>query len=146
MLESIIEMAKKSAQYVANLNEHIVKVIEDNQGKTVDFNRMQMISNKDADGKPLIHSRTGSPYLSKAYARRMHKSKPDLFVNGQFQDGMFLTMPSEKEYFISSKDYKTQFLAKNYGNIFGIAPNNQPKIKPINTKLVIDDYKTAVFK
>jgi len=146
MLESILEMQKKSAQWVANLPANIVRVIETNQGKTIDFNRMQMISNKDANGKPLIHSRTGSPYLSKAYARRMHKSKPDLFVNGQFQDAMFLTMPSEKEYFISSKDYKTQFLAKNYGNIFGVAPTNQPKAQSINNKLILDDFKTAVFK
>jgi hypothetical protein len=50
-----------------------------------------------------------------------------------------------EEYFISSKDYKTNWLAKNYGNIFGVAPNNQPKVKAKNDKAIIDDYLT-IFK
>lgn len=146
MISRIIDIAKRSAQYIDNLNANISRVIETNQGKTIDFNRMQMIQSKDADGNPLTHSRTGSTYLSKAYARRMRKLKPDLFVNGQFMDAMFLTMPNEKEYFISSKDYKTQFLAKNYGHIFGIASTNQPKVQAINNKLIFEDFKKIVFK
>jgi len=145
MLESIIEIQKRSALYVANLNANIVRVIESNQDQIIDANRSQMIGHKDAEGKPLIHSRTGSANLSKAYARRMNKIKPDLFVSGEFQSAMFLTMPKMEEYFISSKDYKTNWLAKNYGNIFGVAPNNQPKVKAKNDKAIIDDYLT-IFK
>lgn len=145
MISQIVEIAKRSAQYVANMNANIIRVVEGNP-KTVDFNRSQMIINKDADGKALTNTRTGSTKLSKAYARRTGKSKPDLFVTGQFQDAMFLTMPSEKEYFISSKDYKTNWLAKNYGKIFGVAPANQKKVQEINDKAVINDYQKAVFQ
>lgn len=146
MISRIVDIAKRSNQYVGSLSANIVRVIESNSAKALDFNRSQMIGSKDADNKPLIHKKTGSASLSKQYARRTGKTKPDLLVTGKFQDEMFLTMPSEKEYFISSKDYKTGFLANNYGKIFGIAPDNQTKAQKINDKLIIDDYKNSVFK
>jgi len=145
-LSKIPELQKRSAQYVANLSANIVRVVETNQGKIVDFNRSQMIGSKDAEGKSLTHKSTGSTKLSKAYARRTGKTKPNLFDSGQFQDGMFLIMPSEKEYFISSKDHKTQWLSENYGSIFGVAPNNQDKAKAMNDKAIIEDYQKSVFQ
>lgn len=144
-ISRIVEIAKRSNQYIQNLSANVVKVIESNP-KNLDFNRSQMIGSKDADGKSLIHKSTGSSKLSKAYARRTGKSKPDLLISGAFQDQMFLTMPNEKEYFIGSKDYKSGFLSENYGKIFGISPSNQPRAQKINDKLVIEDYKKEVFK
>ena len=144
-LSRIVEIAKRSNQYIQNLSANVVRVIENNP-KVLDLNRSQMISSKDADGKSLVHKSTGSSKLSKAYARRTGKTKPDLLVSGSFQDQMFLTMPSEKEYFISSKDYKSGFLSENYGKIFGISPTNQPKAQKMNDKNIIDDYKKSVLK
>jgi len=144
-LSRIVEIAKRSNQYVANLTANIVKVIEGNP-KNIDLNRSQMISSKDADGKALVHKSTGSSKLSKAYAKRTGKTKPDFLLSGSFQDAMFLTMPNEKEYFISSKDYKSGFLSENYGKIFGISPTNQPRAQKMNDKLIIEDYKKSVFK
>lgn len=146
MISRIVDIAKRSNQYVGSLSANIVRVIELNSTKTLDFNRSQMLGSKDADNKPLIHKKTGSANLSKQYARRTGKRKPNLFESGAFQDEMFLTMPSEKEYFIGSKDYKTIYLTGNYGKIFGIASDNQPKVQKVNDKLIIEDYKKEVFK
>jgi hypothetical protein len=145
-MNRILDIQKKSNQYLANFTANVVRVIEMNAEKTVDFNRLQMLKNKDADNKPLIHKSTGSDKLSKAYAKRTGKTKPDLFVRGDFQEAMFLFMPDEKEYFISSKDYKTGWLAKNYGNIFGVAPENQPKAQKINDAAIVNDYLNSVFQ
>jgi len=142
----ILDIQKKSNQYVANLTANIVRVIESNSGTMIDFNRSQMLANNDADGVGLTHASTKSKNLTKAYARRTGKTKPNLYLSGEFQDKMIFTMPNEREYFISSKDYKTQWLAGAYGKIFGVAPNNQPKAQKINDKAVINDYLNLVFK
>jgi hypothetical protein len=95
--------------------------------------------------KPLIHARTGSPILSKPYAKRKGKSKPNLFDRGDFQNGMILTMPTEKEYIITSDDPKVNFLIGNYGPIFGVSPKNQPKAQEKNNADIVNDYKKTVF-
>jgi hypothetical protein len=143
-MHRIVEIAKKSNQYIAKLNDNIVRVIEANDQKMIDLNRRQMIGHTDAIDKPLIHSKTGSAKLSKAYAKRKGKDRPDLLDTGAFHDGMSFIMPSAKEYFIGSKDSKTTFLAKNYGSIFGISPKNQPKAQTINDKAIINDYLKAI--
>jgi hypothetical protein len=125
----------------------VVRVIETNQVKTVDLNKKQMLGHKDAEGNPLIHKSTGSESLSKQYARKTGKKKPDFFVTGEFQEGMFLMMPDEKSYFIGSKDRKTKWLAENYGQkIFGVEPDNQPKAQEVNDKAIIEDYLKTVFQ
>jgi hypothetical protein len=146
MISRIIEISKRSNQYIANLQANIVRVVESNSEAMIDFNRSQMIGSKDADGSPLIHARTGKQTLSKAYAKRTGKTKPNLFVNGQFQDAMLMIMPNEKEYFIGSKDYKTKWLSGAYGKIFGVAPSNQPEAQKINDSAIINDYFKSVFQ
>lgn len=142
----ILEIQQKSNQWLANFTANVVRIIEVNSEKTVDFNRSQMLSSKDADDKPLTHESTGSEKLTKAYAKRTGKSKPNLWLKGEFQEEMFLFMPNEKEYFISSKDYKAGFLSKNYGKIFGVSPKNQQKAQAINDAAIINDYLKAVFQ
>jgi hypothetical protein len=146
MQSRIVQIAEKSKQWVQSIESNMVRVIEREGQKTVDLNRSQMIAHKTADNSPLVHARTGSANLSKAYARRTGKSKPDLFRSGAFQDGMFLTMPNKKEYIISSRDHKTNWLARAYGKIFGVSESNQGRAKKINDKLVIDDYLNSVFR
>ena len=145
-MNRILEIQKRSNDYMANFTANVVRIVESNEQKIVDFNRSQMLASKDADSKPLTHVKTGSPNLSKQYAKRTGKKKPDLWLSGDFQEGMFLTMPDEKEYFISSKDFKSGFLSKNYGKIFGVAPENQPKAQAINDKAIVEDYMKSVFQ
>ena len=144
-MNRIVEIAKRSNQYMNQFTDNIVRVIEDNADKMLDFNRSQMINSKDADDSNLIHKSTKSNRLSNAYARKTGKFKPDLLLSGSFQDKMTFIMQDENEYFISSKDFKTEYLAENYGNIFGVSPKNQPKAQKINDKAIIEDYLTTVL-
>jgi hypothetical protein len=144
-MNRILEIQRRSNDWLANFGVNVVRIIESNAEKVIDFNRDQMLDSKDADNKPLIHVKTGSELLSKPYAKRTGKAKPNLWLNGDFQSAMFMTMPDEKEYFISSKDFKSGYLSKNYGKIFGVAPENQPKAQAINDKAIIDDYMKSVF-
>lgn len=136
----ILDIQKKSNAYIANLNDNIVRVIEAGAENEVVYNRVQMLGNTNSEDMPLIHKSTLSEYLTPAYAKKTGKSKPDLWLTGGFQKDMFFFMPSMKEYFISSKNYLSGFLAKNYRRIFGISPVNQPKIQLVNDKAVIEDY------
>jgi hypothetical protein len=145
-MSRILDIQKKSNQYIASLEENVVRIIESHQKETLDINKKQLLGSLDANGGPLIHRLTGSEKLSRAYARRMGKTKPNLYVNGAFMDGMFLHMPSSKEYLINSDFYTSVFLQENYGKIMGIAPDNQPKAQEINDKLVVEDYLKKVFR
>lgn len=145
-MNRILEIQKKSNQYLASFKDNVIRVIEANENIMLNMNKSQMLGSSDAQDKPLIHSITKSPYLSKAYAKRTGKSKPDLFHKGSFQGGMFFTMPTEKEYIISSDDEKVNFLQGNYGKIFGVSPKNQPKARGKNNNDIIEDYKKNVFQ
>lgn len=136
----ILEIQRKSNAWVDNLETNVINIIESNEQKTTEFNRDQMMKSKNADGTSLVNNRTGSDKLSKAYARRTGKSKPNIFVTGDYQAAMFTTMPDAKNYFITSDDEKVKYLPGNYDKLHGIAPENQPKVQAINTALVINDY------
>ena len=124
--------------------------MQSNEKEMVNMNRVQMFNSTAADDRPLVHISTGSAKLTKAYAKKTGKTKPNLFASGDFQNKMFMFMPNEKEYFIASKDYKSGYLEKAYSwgqeTIFGVSPKNQPKAKEINDKAILDDYKKAVFQ
>jgi hypothetical protein len=145
-MSRILEIQKRSNQWLKDFELNVIRVVEPEK-LNVDLNRKQMLSHQDSGGNPLIHKSTGSEYLSKQYARRTGKKKPDFFVTGDFQREMFLFMPDEKSYFIGSKDYKTKYLAGNYGQkIFGISPDNQPKARAVNNSAIIKDYLKNIFK
>lgn len=145
-MSRILDIQKKSNQYLAQFKENVIRVIESNEGEMINMNRRQMLKSIDALDRPLIHSRTKSAYLSPAYAKRKGKNRPDLYDKGEFQSGMFMTLPTEKEYIISSDDTKVNFLQENYGMIFGVAPSNQKKAQEINDSAIIGDYLKAVFQ
>lgn len=130
---------------MAAYKDNVIRVIESNEKVMLDINKSQMLSSLDAKDRPLIHARTKSANLSRVYAKRKGKSKPNLFDTGEFQGGMILTMPTEKDYIITSDDEKVNILIGNYGSIFGISPKNQPRAKQINDSAIIDDYKKTVF-
>jgi hypothetical protein len=126
--------------------DNVIRVIESNKNIMLNMNKSQMLGSLDAMDKSLIHSRTKSPLLSKAYAKRKGKSKPNLFDRGDFQGGMIFTIPTEKDYIITSNDPKVNFLVGNYGSIFGVSPKNQPKAKEKNNHDIIEDYRKSVFQ
>jgi hypothetical protein len=136
----ILEIQKKSNQYIANLNANVVRVLERNSKDMIRKNQSQFLSHKDAEGNALIHESTGSVNLTPAYAKRTGKKKPDFFLSGDFWDKMYFTMPSMNEYFINSKSQTGKYLSLNYGKIYGIAPDNRAVIQKINDKAIINDY------
>jgi hypothetical protein len=134
---------------MAAFKDNVIRVIESHSKEMVNMNRVQMLNSKGAQDNPLIHRSTKSEYLTKPYAKRTGKSKPNLLVNGDFQNGMQMFVPSEKEYFISSKDYKSGYLEKNYGyekSIFGVGPEAQPKAREVNDGAIVNDYMKTVFQ
>lgn len=145
-MSRILDIQKKSNQYMANFPANVVRVIESNSKEMINMNRVNMLNSLDAEDKPLIHAGTKSEYLTPRYAKISGKSKPNLLRKGDFQNGMFMFMPNEKEYFTTSKDYKSGYLSKWYGNIFGVPPSQQPKAKEVNDKLIVDDYFKNVFQ
>jgi hypothetical protein len=144
----ILEIQRKSNQYVANLNANIVKVIESksNSEFMIQTNQKQFLQHKDSNDSPLIHKKTGSTNLSTAYAKKTGKSKPNFFESGDFFDQMLFTMPNMNEYFITSKSSTGKFLSSNYGDIYGISPKNQPLVQQKNSKAIIDDYFKSIME
>jgi len=141
------EIRLRSDAFIANMNVNIAKSIEAVEKDLVGLNKSQMLSSKDANDKPLIHSGTRSPNLSIAYARRTGKSKPNLLLSGDFQREMFLDVNENNlTYFIDSLDWKNGILTTTYGNIFGISESNQSKAKKSTSKSFKRLYRSQVLR
>jgi hypothetical protein len=131
------ELRLRSNAFIANMDQHIEYSIADSADELIKLNRKQMMSSVNAEDKPLIHLKTGSPYLSKSYARKTGKTKPNLYNSGSFQKEMFLE-PRFPEYFIRSFDM--------YDNFFGVSPENQPEAKKITFANFYERYKKNVLR
>jgi len=136
----------KSNQFVANMNVHIAMSIESVERELVDLNKRQMLGSADSENKPLIHAKTGSEYLSKAYAKRTRKSKPNLFVDGTFQGEMFIEVnENNNTFFIDSFWSKTKHLVTNYGKkLFGIF--NKSRAKQLTGLAFKRKYESLVLR
>jgi hypothetical protein len=146
-MATIAEIAQRSQAYIDNLSNNIDGAIYSVEQELVDLNRKQLLLNKGADDKPLINIRTGSEFLSKAYAKKMKKSKPDLFVRGDFQEGMrLITKFAAKVYTVFSYHNLEKYLSVQYKNYPGIAPKNQKKAQEITGNAIAKDFKNKVFK
>ena len=90
-MASILEIAKKSQQYIDNLSDNIDRVINlpEIEEQLTELNRKQLLMSVGNDGAPLIHQMTGSPRLSPAYAKRAGKQYPNIFLSGAYQKEMF---------------------------------------------------------
>jgi hypothetical protein len=145
-MATVSEIAKRLNDYVSNIDANIDRVISDNEEKLTAINRGQLMQSIGGDGKALINKRTGSPNLSKAYAKRMKKTKPDLYVNGDFQREMQLFPEySRKSYFVTSWHELNKYLANQYENYGGIAPQNRDNAKQITSQLIAEDLRKKVF-
>jgi hypothetical protein len=121
----------KLDQFVGDMDINVIEALSSVEDKITQLNRTQLLQSKGFDGNDLVNERTGSPYLSKQYGRRTGKTKPNLFVNGDFQKGMFTQMDNIKEYFVSSYHWLVKYLPDQYKNGFGIAKENQPIARQI---------------
>ena len=145
-MATIAEIAAKSQQYIDNMAENVDRVIYSVEQNLIDLNRKQLLSNKGNDDLPLIHSRTGSELLTKQYAKKTNKTKPDLFVRGDFQEGMRLISKfAGKVYIVFSYHNLEKYLSKQYKNYSGIAPSNQEKAKEITGNAQAKDFINKVF-
>jgi len=130
------------------MNVNIAISIESVSEKLVNMNKGQLLSSKDSKDNPLIHKGTGSEFLTNAYAKITKKSKPDLFLSGDFQRGMFLEVnENNSTYFIDSLDSKSGILTGNYGlNILGIPNKNEPESKKLTGAAFARLYKSKVLQ
>lgn len=140
-MSRILEIQRKSNEWMRQFADNVIRVIESNSEKMIDMNRSNMLESLNANDNSLMPSP-----LSPAYAKKTGKRKPNLFLTGEFQGEMFMTMPTEKDYIITSADPKVNFLVERYGKIFGVSPKNQPKAQEINDGAIIDDYLKEVFQ
>ena len=145
-MNRIVDIQRKSNEYMADFKDNVINVLEANGDLMVNMNRTQMLASLDANDQPLVNAKTGSARLTPAYAKLTGKSTPNLYLRGDFQFAMFFTMPTEKEYIISSDNDLVKYLPVNYGKIFGVSPQNQPKAQEINGAAIINDFLKKVFR
>jgi len=138
----------KSNQFVANMDVHIAHSIESVETQLVNMNKGQMLASKDSKDKPLIHKSTGSEFLTNLYAVKTRKSKPNLFLSGEFQRFMFLSVNENNlTYFIDSEDGKSGILTDNYGlEIFGIPQKRNTDAKQLTSAAFKQKYESMVLR
>ena len=146
-MASLLDIAKRSQQYVDNLNDNIDRVINYPviEEQLTDLNRKQLLMSVGADGAPLVHQMTGSPRLSKAYAKRTGKTYPNIFLSGAYQKEMFTDSEYGKGiYRQSSYNHLVKYLPYNYTNLHGVNKMNQPKAQEITSKAIAEDYQKFI--
>ena len=131
---------------MADFKDNAIKVLESNSDLMVNMNRTQMLASLDANDQPLVNAKTGSAHLSASYAKRTGKTTPNLFLRGDFQFAMFFTMPTEKEYIISSDNELVKYLPVQYGKIFGVSPQHQSQAQAVNGAAIVNDFLKTVFQ
>jgi len=132
---------------MSNLGSNIDDAIYPHEQKLVELNRQQLLQNKGFDSKALINERTGSEFLSAAYAKKMKKQKPDLFVNGRFQDEMRLkTKFDAKVYLVFSYHSLEKFLSVQYKNYAGISMEDKQEAYSITNRAIGQSLRAKVLK
>ena len=127
-------MRQQSNQFVANMDEWIELAVMSNADDLVGLNIRQMLNSKLANDGAIM------PKYSPAYAKRKGFSDPNLYLKGDFQADMDISVTKDK-YNITSLDFKTPFLTKRYTEkIFGIAPSNQKEAQRLNDHKLVSFY------
>jgi len=119
-----------------NVDLLVAEAIDNKETDLVKLNQKQMLTHKLSNDKDFVNSKTGKKKLSLAYAKRTHKTYPNLYVDGTFQSDMFLEVnENDKTFFLGSFWNKTKYLTGQYSEkIFGISPKNRPKAQRISLK------------
>ena len=128
------DLARKSAEFVANLQEWAEVAIMKNEDKVVQLNIDQMLKSTKADGSPIL------PLYSEGYAKKKGFSNPNLKVTGDFHNEMLLTVFGD-QYNITSSNFVTPFLENMYGTqIFNLNADSSKKAREMNGATLIDLY------
>jgi len=142
------DITQRHNAFVQNMNIHIAASIELVSPQLVNMNKAQMLDSKDSKGKSLIHKDTGSKNLSLYYSIKTNKQTPNLFLEGTFQNEMFLDVNENNlTYFVDSLDFKSGILTDNYGlDIFGIPRKRNAEAKRLTGKAFATRYKRLVLQ
>lgn len=110
-----------------------IEAIMENKTAVVAINKEQMRMGKDAKGFISPPYRPSYLYFKKGLSTYFAGSHPDLFVTGDFQNGMFMRQ-SGKSVEIASTDNKESKLLEKYGEqIFEISEEFKPFVYEITT-------------
>ena len=142
------DITQRHNRFVQNMNIHIAESIMSVDHRLLNMNKAQMLDSKDSKGKSLIHKDTGSRNLSLFYSIRTNKQTPNLFLEGTFQNEMFLDVNENNlTYFVDSLDFKSGILTDNYGlDIFGIPRKRNADAKKLTGKAFATRYKRLVLQ
>lgn len=147
-MATIAETADRSQMYIDNLATNIDRVLNSSEieGKLTQLGRDQMLASVGNDGKPLVHTGTGSKYLSKAYAKKQNKKTPNIKLSGDYQKAMVTESHyGKKQYYQKSNDFKLIYLPDMYENLHGLNQNSVPLAHAITTPAIAEDYKQKVL-
>lgn len=142
-MSNIRSIAEKLAVWMNNIDSNIEDSVNKNEQELTDLNKKQLLMSTGNDDKPLVNQKTGSSYLSKQYARRTGKNRPDLRLKGDYYKEMFTQVISRNEYTQSSFDRKVEFLPDIYPNAHGIAPSNRRNAYSITNHAIGQSIKAA---
>lgn len=121
---------------IKKLGDNVLRdMAKENDTKIVYLNQKQLKRGEKSDG-----SRIGT-YLPYTIEKRLSKGLQvrfiDLFYTGQFQNKMFVEARG-LEYFIWSKDWKSDMLADRYGdNIFGLQEKSLEEFYPTSQNYLV---------
>lgn len=141
-------LAKKAKKYNSQIKLHQAIAVKASEPVIVKLNRKQMLRSKLSNDKPMVHAKTGSNLLSKAYGKRTGKKRPNLFVDGTFQGEMFLeTNENDGTYFLYSFWAKTKYLVISYTEkIFGIPKKDKKTAINKASKEMYNRYRKLVWR
>jgi len=132
-LEAIINKLKNIKALVEN---GVSIAIVDNKDRMEEMQRERLEKGINADGNPLKRNNASYPAYSNEYAKR-RKSKglqtqhPDLKVTGDFHEGITSQKVGKKKITVYSKDYKNDFLTRQYDGVFGFSPAQREQVKAL---------------
>lgn len=131
MTSGLLDTVFKSIDRVkAEMTSVADRAVKENEHVIVDMNTAQLLKGKDSDGDLLTPE-----YRSDEYAAMKHGmnprppfATPDLFLEGDFQEGFF-TRRVKMGWEVDSKDSKRDKLANKYGDsLFGNTKEDELKI------------------
>lgn len=112
---------------VEAVEKALLNIVKKNESEALDFNRSQLLGNRDSEGESL------GEYASIAYANLKGSVKVDLKLKGDFQNELFIVTERFPIMF-GGNDKKTEMLKERYGDILGLDKQNKgafaQEIKP----------------
>lgn len=140
------ELLAKIRAANSKIDDIKVKAVEQNEKLILDTVKRQMRAGLKGDGTLMMdYSSVYADYKVELPTYQAPYPTPDLYHDGDFQDGMVLNIVG-KEYIIDSTDDKTEYLTDHYGDeIMDLTEENiENKIKPKVTSDFVKEYKKEI--